>query len=129
MRVNWMKDRVQQGQFHVYWESNKTNLGDLPTKHHYPSHHMKMRPLCVYEHGKSPSTIQGCVNIMRDAYAKKPRPAHKLKLLASPTDTGEPPARSATKKPAKRNLNTPLKRIGSQFTGALRRPHVYPIYL
>lgn len=69
------------------------------------------------------------VNIMRDAYAKKPRPAHKLKLLASPTDTGEPPARSATKTPATRNTITPLKRVGSQFTGALRRPHIYPIYL
>ena len=66
LMVNWMKDRVQQGQFGVYWESAETNLGDYPTKHHSPTHHRKIRPIYTYDAALSPSTVQGCVNIMKD---------------------------------------------------------------
>jgi hypothetical protein len=39
MRFYWVKDRVKQGQFHVYWGPEYQNLGDYLTKHHLPAHH------------------------------------------------------------------------------------------
>jgi len=65
MRINWMRDRCHQGQFDVYWESAETNLADYPTKKHSPTHHRKVRPIYTYIDGQSPSTIQGCVDIMQ----------------------------------------------------------------
>ena len=34
MRFYWVKDRVKQGQFHVYWGPGYQNLSDYFTKHH-----------------------------------------------------------------------------------------------
>ena len=65
MRLNWMKDRVARGEFHVYWESAETNLADYPTKHHSPTHHRTVRPIWTHQPGKSPETMQGCVNILK----------------------------------------------------------------
>lgn len=39
MRFYWVRDRVKQGQFRVYWAPAETNLADYFTKHHPPSHH------------------------------------------------------------------------------------------
>jgi hypothetical protein len=39
MRFYWVKDRVKQGQFHVYWGTGYQHLGDYFTKHHSPAHH------------------------------------------------------------------------------------------
>ena len=44
MRFYWIQDRVKQGQFTVHWQRGKGNLADYFTKHHPPSHHMKVRP-------------------------------------------------------------------------------------
>ena len=44
MRFHWVRDRVQQGQFNIYWVPVKENsLADYVTKHHPPSHHVAMR--------------------------------------------------------------------------------------
>jgi hypothetical protein len=45
MRFYWIKDRVRQGHFFVYWKPGKINQADYFTKHHPPSHHQEMRPL------------------------------------------------------------------------------------
>jgi hypothetical protein len=39
MRFYWIKDRVKQGQFNVYWGPGFQNLADYFTKHHSPAHH------------------------------------------------------------------------------------------
>jgi hypothetical protein len=39
MRFYWIKDRVKQGQFNVYWGQGFQNLADYFTKHHSPAHH------------------------------------------------------------------------------------------
>jgi hypothetical protein len=44
MRFYWIKDRVRQKQFLIYWCPGPDNLGDYHTKHHSPSHHRRMRP-------------------------------------------------------------------------------------
>jgi hypothetical protein len=43
MRFYWVRDRIHQKQFHVYWVKGSENLGDYFTKHHSPAHHKRMR--------------------------------------------------------------------------------------
>ena len=47
MRHYWLRDRVRQNQFHVYWKPGTYNLGDYPTKHHPTKHHINVRPSYV----------------------------------------------------------------------------------
>jgi hypothetical protein len=42
MRFYWIKDRVAQGQFAIYWKRGADNLADYFTKHHPPAHHQRM---------------------------------------------------------------------------------------
>jgi hypothetical protein len=39
MRLYWVKDKVKQGQFNVYWGPGFQNLADYFTKHNSPAHH------------------------------------------------------------------------------------------
>ena len=39
MQFYWMKDRVKQKYFFVYWKPGSKNMGDLFTRHHPPHHH------------------------------------------------------------------------------------------
>ena len=39
MRFYWVCNRVQQGQFHIYWKPGKYNKADYFTKHHPAAHH------------------------------------------------------------------------------------------
>eukprot|EP00978_Attheya_sp_CCMP212_P032512 scaffold127403_cov54-Attheya_sp.AAC.5 len=39
MQFYWVRDRIRQGQFHVFWEAGKQNVADYYTKHHATSHH------------------------------------------------------------------------------------------
>ena len=48
MRFYWIRDRVNQNQFHVYWAPAHLNLADYFTKHHTPSHHCRMCKYFVY---------------------------------------------------------------------------------
>jgi hypothetical protein len=43
MRFYWIKDRVNQGQFRIFWKPGDGNLADYFTKHHPPSHHQQIR--------------------------------------------------------------------------------------
>ena len=49
MRFYWLRDRVRQQQFEVYWEKGSTNYADYFTKHFSPTHHKLMRPIYLYE--------------------------------------------------------------------------------
>ena len=44
MRLFWIRDRCEQGQFRVQWKPGATNHGDYFSKHHTAAHHRKMRP-------------------------------------------------------------------------------------
>jgi len=48
MRFYWIRDRVRQGQFHIYWQRGEANKDDYFTKHHAQKHHKEMRK--VYFH-------------------------------------------------------------------------------
>jgi hypothetical protein len=43
MRFYWIRDRVRQGQFHIYWKKGILNRADYFTKHHPASHHQQIR--------------------------------------------------------------------------------------
>ena len=68
MRFWWLVDRCEQNQFKVYWSPGRYSLADYFTKHHPASHHQLVRPIYLYEKGKSPNSIQGCVEILRRAH-------------------------------------------------------------
>ena len=44
MRFYWVRDRVNQNQFLIYWRPGANNVGDYVSKHHSPAHHQTMRP-------------------------------------------------------------------------------------
>ena len=49
MRFYWIRDRVRQGQFEIFWKKGKDNLGDYFTKHHPTAHHRQMRTIYLHE--------------------------------------------------------------------------------
>eukprot|EP00536_Pseudo-nitzschia_multiseries_P006200 jgi/Psemu1/14702/gm1.14702_g len=65
------EDRARQGQFNILSEPGKCNLADYPTKHHPGNHHGRVRPIYLYEPGKKPSTIQGCIEILSPDVGKQ----------------------------------------------------------
>jgi len=69
MRFLWIIDRVEEGLFRIYWAPRVINLADYFTKKHQELYHQKVRPIYLYEEGKSPNSMQGCVEILRDAHA------------------------------------------------------------
>ena len=48
MHFYWIRDRVNENQFHVYWAPAHLNLADYFTKYHTPSHHRQMCKYFVY---------------------------------------------------------------------------------
>jgi hypothetical protein len=69
MRFYWIKDRVKQGQFNVYWGPGFQNLADYFTKHHSPAHHKRIRDVYIHaderpinRKGIRDSALRGCVN-------------------------------------------------------------------
>lgn len=49
MKYYWLRDRVDQEQFHVHWQPGSTNKADYFTKHHPPSHHKEIRSTYFYD--------------------------------------------------------------------------------
>ena len=92
MRFYWIKDRVEQGQFLIYWRPGSENLGDYFTKHHSPSHHRLMRPVFLHPTPtQKPSysdALQGCVN---SASVCAPNSAPRLVRLTPDSASVHPP--------------------------------------
>ena len=61
MRFYWVRDRVQQGQFIIYWGPGKDNRGDLYTKHHPPTYCRLHRR--VASRGIIHGVLQRCANL------------------------------------------------------------------
>jgi hypothetical protein len=56
MRFYWIRDRVRQGQFIVYWRRGITNRSDYFTKHHSDKHHRETRPVYINDKTKPSSS-------------------------------------------------------------------------
>jgi hypothetical protein len=48
MHFYWIKDRVKQGQFNMYWGPGYHNLEDYFTKHNFPEYHKRMREIYIH---------------------------------------------------------------------------------
>jgi hypothetical protein len=48
MRFYWIRDRVRQGHFHVYWRKGSLNRADYFSKHHPATHHQQIRSSYLY---------------------------------------------------------------------------------
>ena len=44
MRFYWINDRIEQGQFRVFWRLGQENLGCYRSKHHPTEHHIDVIP-------------------------------------------------------------------------------------
>ena len=44
-RFYWVRGRVNQNQFMIYWIPGSNNVGHYVSKHHPPAHHQSMRPI------------------------------------------------------------------------------------
>ena len=64
MRFYWLRDRVEQGQFKIHWAPGDENWADHFTKHHSPTHHKRVRPVCQHELS-SPRDMQGCLDLIK----------------------------------------------------------------
>ena len=47
MRWYWLRDRVQRGQFIIYWDKGKNNYADYHSKHFPPSYNSLKRPTYI----------------------------------------------------------------------------------
>jgi hypothetical protein len=56
MRFYWIRDRVRQGQFIVYWRRGITNRADYFTKHHSDKHHRATRSIYIQDKTKPHSS-------------------------------------------------------------------------
>ena len=61
MRFYWVKDRVKQDHFFIFWAPSGINIADYFTKHFAPSHHRSIRPDVLHV-PLSASVMQGCVD-------------------------------------------------------------------
>lgn len=77
MRFYWVRDRVRQGEFLVYWKPGRNNLADYHTKHHPPAHHIAMRSTYLHTGEKTSdikNNLRGCINmIMANTRAARTR--------------------------------------------------------
>ena len=64
----WMIDRTEQGQFTVEWSKGKHSLSDYFTKRHPSTHHKKVQSIYNYEPCVSPTSLQGCIEILEQAH-------------------------------------------------------------
>jgi hypothetical protein len=64
MRFYWLQDRVEQGQFRIFWAPGRMNLADFHSKVQPTTVHRAVRPIQLYVEGKSPMTLQGCDKIL-----------------------------------------------------------------
>ena len=48
MQFYWMKDKVKQKYFFVYWKPGSQNMGDYFTKYHPPHHHREICATYLY---------------------------------------------------------------------------------
>jgi hypothetical protein len=85
MRFYWIKDRVKQGQFKIYWGPGFQNLAEYFTKHHSPPHHKRIRNVyidaderLIKRKGIHDSALRGCVNTSGKAGAQIPQPPWEM---------------------------------------------------
>jgi hypothetical protein len=85
MRFYWIRDRVRQGQFKIYWSKGQTNRADYFSKHHPASHHQAIRSAYLYSPSNPTRNYFECLD---DTSPSPPVPTAKS-LTISYDDPGE----------------------------------------
>ena len=80
MRFYWIRDRVRQGQFQIYWSKGQTNRADYFSKHHPASHHQAIRSTYLYS-PTSPS--RNYFDCLADTAATPPATANHVQPSGS----------------------------------------------
>jgi hypothetical protein len=93
MRFYWLQDRVKQGQFRIFWAPGSVNFGDYYTKHHSITHHRRVRPIYLHT-ATSPSSLQGCVELLIRRDQRANQTAHEQTKQAHKPAT-KPPKRNS----------------------------------
>ena len=111
MRFYWVQDRVRQGQISVRWSPGTGNLADYFTKHHPPSHHIKMRP--IYLHTKrTANTASDCKGVLIPGLNLSPG----LKPVTNSNSTAASPIQISAL------TTTPATLLSDYFERAANRP-------
>ena len=84
MRFYWLRDRADQGQFRIYWKHGDTNLADYLAKFHPASHHRRARPIYL-KTINSPSSLQGCIELLRGRTRPQMYPQVQLEVKHAAT--------------------------------------------
>jgi hypothetical protein len=77
MRFYWVRDRVKQGHFYIYWGPGKFNLADYYTKHHAAAHHQRMRLIYLHsdlDHREANAIIANTLHILQGCVKPAPAP-------------------------------------------------------
>ena len=63
MRFHWLRDRIDQRQFQLFWRKGQHNMADYFTKHHPPWHHRLMRYKYLHKALllRRLSPVRGCI--------------------------------------------------------------------
>ena len=63
MRFHWLRDRIKQHQFQLFWRKGSVNMADYFTKHHPPWHHKIMRYRYLHKALalRRVSSVRGCI--------------------------------------------------------------------
>ena len=96
----WLVDRVEQGQFNIYWAPGCINLADYFSKKHPASHHKKVRPIYLCIEGQSPSTLQGCDRTFLSTPSQTSQPTFKHS-----NNNGQEPVESRVDDPSQLTTN------------------------
>jgi hypothetical protein len=75
MRFYWIRDRVRQKQFHIYWQKGILNKADYFTKHHPPSHHKAIRSSYLHDPADRSKNYFECLQDNEEA-PSPPRSVH-----------------------------------------------------
>jgi len=69
----WMKDKIKQGEYHLYWKCGRENWADYFTKHHPPIHHKMMRKKYLVANAiRILNALRGCVALQAQGYQSNP---------------------------------------------------------
>jgi hypothetical protein len=78
MRFYWIRDRVRQGQFIVYWKRGKSNRADYFTKHHLVKHHQQERSKYIQPRTVPPN--QSVTTTLHSVMTHQPPPTSQVPL-------------------------------------------------
>ena len=79
MRFYWLRDRIKQGQFVIFWRRGIDNDADYFTKHHSPSHHRSLRSRFLHSASSIGWSRRGCVDSsLSPTMQSIPEPANAL---------------------------------------------------